>query len=529
MQKISHAEVRMYRLGTGDCFAIKFFSKEKEEPVCKLMIDAGTWSGSGTDLEPYIKDLKQYLDNYADVLIVTHEHKDHVHAFDVCKELFTEKDTKGKQFEVGELWMGWTENDRLKKVKEWKEDYGEKKKALGIAALTLQETMASPEFKKQFEGNRDAAKMLGARETFGKVLNGFADLHVAFEASSTGKVYKGGLAGMEVVKKDIKKKEVKYYKPGDVIQGIGNVEGIRIYVLGPPELQEEIAQEAGGEGESYQHNKVLRESDTFGAAILHLAGNDNGMDAGVLPFDEKYYDIDKRLEYIQEPEGKEAILKEVDSMDTIKKIYEAKDWRRIDYDWLFSAGAFALRMNGLTNNLSLAVAIEFVDSGRVMLFPGDAEFGSWASWHTIDWKEDDRSNGNTDGKKQKHLTEDLLNRTVFYKVAHHLSHNGTAQRLGLEMMKHKDLAAMATLDYNKINDGWTSTMPNRSLIKELLLRTRGRLMIMNEEGLFYDFNEEVPMKDKIEDARNSMTDKERKAFEKDFISNKRYLQYTVKA
>ena len=199
---------------------------------------------------------------------------------------------------------------------------------------------------------------------------------------------------------------------------------------------------------------------------------------------------------------------------------------------MFSSGSFALRMNGLTNNLSLALAFEFEESGRVMLFPGDAEFGSWASWHTIQWNDDDRrtEDKDKDKKELKHLTEDLLNRTVFYKVAHHLSHNGTAQRLGLEMMKHKDLVAMATLDYNVINDGWTSTMPNRGILRELLLRTKGRLIIMNEEGLFFDFNEQVPLKDKISEARNRMTVKERKHFDENFDNtNPLYFQYTVKA
>ena len=154
-----------------------------------------------------------------------------------------------------------------------------------------------------------------------------------------------------------------------------------------------------------------------------------------------------------------------------------------------------------------------------MLFPGDAEYGSWASWHKIKW-----DNTGTDGK---HFTEDLLNRTVFYKVAHHLSHNGTAQRLGLEMMKSTDLVAMATLDYDAISDGWKSTMPNRAIIRELLAKTKGRVMIMKEEGLFFDFNEEVPLKDKISEARTRMTSKEKSDFEKNFEETEFYLQYKL--
>ena len=174
-KKTTHAEIRMYRMGTGDCFAIKLFAGT--DVTCRILVDAGCWSGSKDHLQKYIKDLKTYLDNFADILIVTHEHKDHVHAFDVCEELFTDD-----QFNVDEIWMGWTENDRVKKVKDWKEDYGEKKKALGIASLKLAETMESAAYKKQFEGSKDAAKMLGARQTFTKVLNGFAELHMSVDA-----------------------------------------------------------------------------------------------------------------------------------------------------------------------------------------------------------------------------------------------------------------------------------------------------------------------------------------------------------
>ena len=505
----------MYKMGTGDCFAIKFLA-DKEE-IFKIMIDAGTWQGSKDRLGDYIKDLKTYLGDYTDVLIVTHEHKDHVHAFDACEELFTDDN-----FHVGEIWMGWTENDRTRKVKEWKEDFGEKKKALGLVAKELETAMNTPDFKNQFAGNRDSEKMLGARNVFKGVLSGFADLHLSFD--EVNKVYKGGQAGMEVVKKKIKKDAIKFFKPGDVIRDLGEAEGVKIYVLGPPELYEEVKKEAGGEGESYKHNKQLRESDAFGAAVLGM-NNTSFVKDSLLPFDEHY--MESTLNEQPDPKDEVAMTAKK-NMDFVRGSYKSKDWRKIDYDWLFSAGSFALRMNGLTNNLSLALAFEFEEGGKVLLFPGDAEFGSWESWHRIKWKE--KKDGSTKEKeKQKHLTEDLLNRTVFYKVAHHLSHNGTAQKLGLEMMNHDDLVAMATLDYEVINDGWTSTMPNRAIIKELLARTKGRLMIMNEKGLFFDFHDDVPLREKIDEARDNMTTKERAAFTKNFDdSNPLYLQYTVK-
>lgn len=508
MSKITHAEVRMYKMGTGDCFAIKFFADEIIK--FKMMIDAGTWVGSKKKLTPHVENLKAYLDNAVDVLIVTHEHKDHVHAFDVCKHLFTD----GK-FNVGEIWLGWSEKEGAPEVEKWKEEYGEKKKILGIAAKKLENVIASEAYKEQFSGSKYADRAMGARQVFSEVVKDFAGLHLSADKN---KVYKGGLDGMEVIKKNITKKAIKYRHPGEVITDFNTVDGkvvdgIRIYVLGPPELYDDVKKQVGGKGESYKHNKELQESGAFGAAILSL--DKNGLNqSSLFPFEEHYI-------------GSTTLGHDV------KLEYDKQKWRNIDFDWLFSSGSFALRMNSLTNNLSLAIAIEFEESGRVMLFPGDAEFGSWSSWHQIKWNVD-RTNQpeSAEAREQKHLTEELLNRTVFYKVAHHLSHNGTAQRLGLEMMKHKDLAAMATLDYNVIHAGWKSTMPNRAIIKELLARTKGRLMIMNEEQIFFDFNDQVPIKTKILEARAMMSSKEEQEFENNFRTDEDeglYIQYTVKA
>jgi hypothetical protein len=197
-------------------------------------------------------------------------------------------------------------------------------------------------------------------------------------------------------------------------------------------------------------------------------------------------------------------------------------WRKIEEDWLMSAGSLALRVNSMTNNQSLVLAIEAEGSKKVMLFPGDAEFGSWASWHKIDWK-------GLAGPNKIHYTQDLLNRTVFYKIAHHMSHNGTAQRQGLEMMIDPELTAMATLDYSSIAPAWKNTMPNRAMLKELLVRTKGRLIIMNEENLFYDFKEREPLTDKIKAARMKMTTQEFENFQKNLeVDEKnRYFELTV--
>lgn len=494
--KISRAVVRMYCMGTGDCFVIKFYRGAQKKPCFTMMIDCGVWSGEVNHLNKYMNDLVGHVsDRGVDLLVITHEHKDHVHVFEACRDILV-----SDKFKVKKIWMGWPENDAVSKVKKWKTQYGEKKKSLALAAEKLETLLNDPNEQAAIKKAQQGAKMLAAKQYFSSSLTNFKDLHVQGVAGH----YKGALEGMRIVKQEIGKDNIEYFSPGDIIDDVPDLDGVRFYVLGPPETYEDVRTEKGKKGESYDHNDILRKSGVFSAAVQNNFGDP--VAESVLPFDEDYED-------------------QYGGANT-KSLYDNadEDWRKIEYDWLFSAGALALRMNSLTNNLSLALAIEFEDSKRVMLFPGDAEYGSWASWHKIDWK-------GLKGPNDEHFTKDLLRRTVFYKVAHHMSHNGTAKQIGMDLMTHKDLCAMATLDYNVIAPGWKSTMPNRALLQQLLNATKGRLILLNEDKLFADFKEKEPMSQKIKDARKKMSDQELKAFKNACVTgpNNLFVEFTVKA
>ena len=60
-------------------------------------------------------------------------------------------------------------------------------------------------------------------------------------------------------------------------------------------------------------------------------------------------------------------------------------WRGIDPDWLGYTGRITLNQEKDINNQSLVLAIELVDTGRVLLFPADAQELSWRSWHDLSW------------------------------------------------------------------------------------------------------------------------------------------------
>jgi beta-lactamase superfamily II metal-dependent hydrolase len=100
---------------------------------------------------------------------------------------------------------------------------------------------------------------------------------------------------------------------------------------------------------------------------------------------------------------------------------EAEAWRRIDDDWLAGSANLALQLDSDTNNASLALAIE-LETGDVLLFPGDAQAANWRSWHQVRWEKPDVTTAN------------LLARTVFYKAGHHGSNHGTLREGGLDRM-----------------------------------------------------------------------------------------------
>ena len=482
---ISHVDIRMYNTGTGDCFALKFFKNRKV--VFKMMIDGGTWSGSKRKLSRYVSDLKDFVEEEIDVLVITHEHKDHVYLFEVCEDLFT------NNFKVGVIWMAWTEDEQDELAQKWKAIFGQKKKALAMASEKINTALNSNSFKNSVGEEFYAKSIDMGFKSFSLGLEEFSELHSNLGAN---KVYKGDLKGMKVIKDKIASNNIRYFTPGQ-IESLPSLPGVKFFILGPPRAIKAIKKEHGHKpGDTYDHNKVLRRSDSFAAAVT-----DESSLMGQSPFDNQYIaDSTKASEAYENDESK---------------------WRSVDIDWLMTgAGNLALRLNSGINNLSLVLAIEFEETGKVMLFPGDAEFGSWESWHKIEWSDSYNS--------RRNLAADLLKRTVFYKVAHHLSHNGTAKDKGLRMMKSKDLVAMATLDFNVISNNWKSTMPNRGILKDLIHQAKGRLIIMNEKHLYYDFKGKVKLQDRINDVRNKMITKDKKKFDESYTKTTLYHEYRLK-
>jgi len=449
VSKPGSVSIRMYCIGTGDCLVLKF-DQGAEKPFT-MMIDCGSCVGDKAHFTEYVDDLAAYVADGVDLLVVTHEHLDHVNGFGKCKATF-------EKIKFTEAWFAWTEDpaDPTGAAANIRKTTAEMKASLNKAVNAV--AQRGPALSNEVKNEFFSGEIMAAHNAYTNGLKGLAEVNLGVDGEANGAT-DGSLAGMVAIKDILKKQKttVRYLYPG-TSRAIKALAGIRFHVLGPPTDRTYIYKDGKEGTDVYKKKFAMSES-----ALAAKAFNNYPLPTTSLA------DLPFQRRYISQPHLPTTTMYKY--QDT------GEAWRTIEDEWLMSAGALAIRLNSHINNTSLALAVERVDNGKVLMLPGDAEFGSWESWHLIpDWK-----TKGADGKKT--FAEDLLNRTVFYKVGHHLSYNGTALQKGISMMKSDDLIAIATLDRDRISKGWKNTMPNQYLLSELTRKTGGRFFIMNEKDV----------------------------------------------
>lgn len=415
---MADVRVRMYRYGLGDCFLLTFPGGEREVHV---LIDCGVLKGTPDATEEMRRRVAHIRETTGgiDVLAVTHEHWDHVSGFLQAADEFA-------SLPIRRVWLAWTEdlsNDLGTELRERKRKAAEaleeaRQKLALSAAPTAGESLRAIDALHQFTGDFGAT---GRKTTAGAM---------KWVRESTGG-------------------EVEYLTPGAEPLAIPGVEGVRVYVLGPPE-DAKLLRKSDPSRRAPEVYELAAGMDLGFAAALHRPGEPDE----ARPFDSSF-----------EIAAEEAVRDRF-----FKAGYYADDWRQIEDDWLGSAERLALQMNSDTNNTSLALAFELVASGRVLLFPGDAQVGNWLSWEPLTWKVRDK-NGEAVEVKARHLLE----RTVLYKVGHHASHNATLREKGLEVMNSPELVAMIPVAEEQAR-GLDWDMPFPPLLSRLAERARGRII-----------------------------------------------------
>src|SRR2546421_2002969 len=400
--------VRTYRHGLGDCHLLSF--TKPDGSLFHMLIDCGVVNRTPKPvplMTRVAEDIATESNKVLDVLVATHQHTDHLSGFRQAKQF-------QEALKVKRLWLAWTEDSSNPLGKQIQDQLVRKLNALRGAANKLAGS-----------GSESLPTMNGVLDFFGVAGD---------DKSSTGKI-------LETLKS---RTAPEFHKPGDCFL-LPEVPNVRVYVLGPPTsaAQLKITQPDKSKHQSYELPQIAPEIDGLVNAL-----EPNSSDA------------DPELSYPFEKwqrRGKKAMQRD----KFFKKHYfnPRKAWRKIENDWLEAAETLALALNDYTNNTSLALAFEFIDSGEVLLFPGDAQIGSWLTWADLIWEWP-----GANGQKGRMKALGLFKRGVFYKSSHHASYNGTLSGqdsgVGLEEMTHPNLVCVVPVDRAMSKQmGWDRTLP----------------------------------------------------------------------
>ena len=400
--------------------------------------------------------------NHLDLVIVTHEHQDHLNGIWPHFERFT----------IDEAWMAWTEDPDDRLANELRKRHHDQLISLvrartnlaakqGVDHLSVRRLDSLLDIELGEEG---ATVALGARlaGVESRPTAGVRALDSSFNKQALKLVRKKALEPGH--------QGVQYLEPGGIPIGIRDSD-VRVFVLGPPRDADLLRDENPKESEAFPDERPSKY--TFAAAASpEIVAASPFSRPYVVPFDSEG---DPDSSFFLAHYGKEG-----DGVDDPAEVEvpASAAWRRIDDEWLYSSvEALALKLNTGVNNTSLVLAFELPASGKILLFTGDAQRGNWKSWSKLRWQ---------DGETTVTARE-LLGRTVLYKVGHHGSHNATLR--GTESDDYANLSWMATGSFageftamipavtewakTKNRPPWIHPLP--SIRRELLRKAQGRV------------------------------------------------------
>lgn len=460
----SGLRIRHYCQGVGDCHLLRF--PRDGQPDFHVLIDCGVHTsipGGSEKIARIVEDIAKVTGGRIDLLVVTHEHWDHVSGFSTADDAFA-------TFEVGQVWCAWTEDPNDPEAQQLDTYKGKALAALQLASSRLSLSDA-------------ADQELGLR----------IENVLGFPFGAKGDRVRAARDKAIALGKG----NVVYRKPGEGPLALDGVDTHHVYVLGPPRDRSMIRLEERA-GEMYHFAgspmaEALRSAlsnDTAGdiedtwrpfdrdvgypsAALLDEA---NAEAARVIPPNPI---AAQTAQSTPERSARQATVElftkhyvgPTNGIESGGSAHPARDqsWRCIASDWLGLSADLAMQLDAGINNTSLVLAFETTrrEQKQVLLFAADAQIGSWLTWPALHWvKDSTRVTG-----------RDLLERTVYLKVSHHGSHNGTRKGEGLELMRHKDLAAfIPTNKYDAENKCKWRNFPSDALLDVLGRKSQKRLI-----------------------------------------------------
>jgi hypothetical protein len=463
---------RFYCQGIGDCHLLSF--PKPSGGVFRILIDCGIHlsipNGAKT-VDAIVDDIIAATkpDNVIDVVVGTHEHWDHNSGFLTAAAKF-------RQLKVKEIWLAWTEDPKDPQAKRL-----DKFKGQALAALQ--------------DVNRRLSHIVPAigdlrRQGYLASLAEGVQALLGFNFGLKGEKSRDAREAIVALAPD----HVRYLEPKDQPIVTADLPNVRVYVLGPPR-DEKLLGIRTSAAEMYEIDSGGWPAAQALASALAADAGDSEHGVFVTPFEPDLgYGFSAALDQASQPAPTKG---EPPEIAFLRDHYIARgdDWRRIDHDWLAISADLAMQLDDRTNNTSLVLAFEFVDTGRVLLFAADAQVGNWLSWQGVKW---------TIGGKMV-TGPDLLARTVFYKVSHHGSQNATLKAKGLELMVSKDLSAfIPTNKKDALKVRW-GEMPFETILEDLELRTARRVLRADDPWVT-DTTKDLPFNTpsgSIQDVRRS--------------------------
>jgi hypothetical protein len=464
---VSEVHIRMYRHILGDCFLIR--TQHGGKPW-HAMIDFGILQGSPGRSETtaaIVADIAATTGLRIDLLVVTHEHADHISGFAQERARFFAPPGPGV-FDIGEVWLAWTEKLTDPQAKILHETRRVAGSAVAMAAQLAPMAVDRPEAG-DGPGRRDTsargeAEILAGLARFVPYRDDFGPERPGDPAAVAGEDFgldidlSGRFTGARVMTALRQLPGTHYLEPGEV----RTAGPMRAHVLGPPRAEAFLARSDPRSGEARE--VYLAENDRAWALLgearqrVAMMGADSpepaaaGSDAAS-PFAARH---------------QRTFADAVTEGDPVVTEYMKDDerWRQVTGAFLNAASELALQLDSDTNNTSLVLAFELPD-GQVLLFPADAQVGNWLSWGEQNYPK---------GEAGAVDVANLLSRVTLYKVGHHASHNATLRDRGLELMTDPRMSAMIPVDHDVAkSQEWQFPWPD--LETRLREKTSGRLVM----------------------------------------------------
>lgn len=145
--------VRMYKHLLGDCFLLRLVDGGQTSHV---LIDCGILQnveGDRERMQAVAADIEAETKGRLDLLVITHEHHDHISGFAHAADIFF-----SERMTIDSLWMAWTENEADPQAQALDARFSRARRAIAFAAEEAAALAA--------RGVAEAADLLGGLENF---------------------------------------------------------------------------------------------------------------------------------------------------------------------------------------------------------------------------------------------------------------------------------------------------------------------------------------------------------------------------